>query len=64
MFKWEVLSKLKQKFLLFKAGVPDSFWVVSNVSLGGRVIDTKLWMPGGWFSLCTCLSGCNVVWQS
>jgi hypothetical protein len=49
MFKWETLSKLKQRILLFKLLVPDSFWVVSNMSLGGRVTDRKLWMSGDGF---------------
>lgn len=35
--------------LLFKLLVPDSFWVVSNMSLGGRVTDRKLWMSGDGF---------------
>lgn len=49
MFKWETLSKLKQRILLFKLLVPDSFWVVSNMSLGGRVTDRKLWMSADGF---------------
>lgn len=44
--------KVKTKnSLLFQVPVPDSFWVVSNVPLGGRVIDTQLWMPGDGFRL-------------
>ena len=49
MFKWEILSKLKQRIVLFKVLVPDSFWVVSNMSLGGKVTDRKLWMSGDGF---------------
>lgn len=47
VYTCEVLPKLKQKnSLLFKALVPDSFCMMSNLSLGGRVIDTQLWMSG------------------
>lgn len=49
MFKWEILSKLKQRIVLFNVLVPDSLWVVSNMSLGGRVTDRKLWMSGDGF---------------
>lgn len=45
--------KVKTKnSVLFKALVPDSFWVMSNnISLGGRLIDMQLWMPGDGFLL-------------
>ena len=49
MFKWETLSKLKQRIVLFNVLVSDSLWVVSNMSLGGRVTDRKLWMSGDGF---------------
>lgn len=44
--------KVKTKnSLLFKALVSNSFSVVGNISLSGRVIDMQLWMPGDGFGL-------------
>lgn len=59
-----VKAKTKNS-LLFKALVPDSFCMMSNMSLGGKVIDTQLWMSGHGFWLApACQSTNNVVWQS
>ena len=59
MLKREILSKLKQRILLFKVLVPDSFWLVSNVSLGGRVTDRKLWMSRDSFQSVPAHQGTN-----
>lgn len=60
------VGKAKTKnSLLFKALVPDSFCTMSHLSLGGRVIDTQLWMSGHGFGLApACQSTNNVVLQS
>ena len=56
------VTKVKTKHsLLCKALVPDSFWVESNISLGGRVIDTPLWMPGNGFRLAPSNQSTNHV---
>lgn len=58
-----VKVKIKNSFV--KAPIPDSFQVVNNISLGGRVTDTELWMPSNGFQFAPAYQGTNnVVWQS
>lgn len=52
---------LKQRILLFKALVLNSFSVVGNISLSGRVIDTQLWMPDDGFWLAPTYQSTNSV---
>lgn len=64
MFRWEA-SKLKHRILLFKVLLPYSFRMVNNISLSGRVIDTKLQMPGDGFQFAPAYQGTHSVgWQS